>query len=55
LSAPAGQSGPITQAAIRDYQRMAGLDQTGEVSEALFDSLKEMAAMVFPKAARAPD
>lgn len=30
---------------------MAGLDQPGEVSEAQLASLKEMAAMVFPKAA----
>jgi peptidoglycan hydrolase-like protein with peptidoglycan-binding domain len=53
--APTGVPGPVTRAAIRDYQRMAGLEQTGEVSEALFDSLKEVAALVFPRSAGHPD
>jgi hypothetical protein len=41
--------GPVTQAAIRDDQRMAVLDET--VSEAL----TEVAAMVFSRAAINPD
>lgn len=53
--APTGEPGPVTQAAIRDYQRMAGLNETGEVSEALFVSLKEVAAMVFPKSTARSD
>jgi len=52
---PSGQSGPVTEAAIREYQRMAGLEETGEVSEALFVSLKEVAAMVFPPPVPAPE
>jgi hypothetical protein len=45
----ARQPGPVTQAAIRDDQRMAVLDET--VSEAL----TEVAAMVFSRAAINPD
>ncbi|HSI01757.1 MAG TPA: SEL1-like repeat protein [Reyranella sp.] len=39
--APTGTLGPITIAAIRDYQRTVGLPQTGEPSKPLFESLKE--------------
>jgi peptidoglycan hydrolase-like protein with peptidoglycan-binding domain len=41
---PTGNLGPITIAAIRDYQRTVGLPQTGEPSKALFDSLNETRA-----------
>jgi peptidoglycan hydrolase-like protein with peptidoglycan-binding domain len=47
-----GQSTQIVQAAIRDYQRMAGLEETGEASPALFASLTEMVALVAPNFAR---
>lgn len=53
--APDGQSAPILRAAIRDYQRMAGLEETGEVSQALFASLKEMVALVAPNLAPKPN
>jgi TPR repeat protein/peptidoglycan hydrolase-like protein with peptidoglycan-binding domain len=36
-----GVYGPATRAAILDYERTAGLAQTGEPSKALFESLKE--------------
>jgi peptidoglycan hydrolase-like protein with peptidoglycan-binding domain len=39
-AAPTGTVGPLTRRAIRDYQRKAGLKETGEPSEALFESLK---------------
>ena len=39
---PDGQPGPLTRAAISDYQKSVGLPQTGEPSKELFDSLKEM-------------
>jgi peptidoglycan hydrolase-like protein with peptidoglycan-binding domain len=42
---PNGHIGPLTTAAIRDYQRMAGMPQTGEPTKALFESLKEMVEM----------
>ncbi len=38
-----------TRTAIRDYQRLAGLKETGEPSKALFDSLKEMRALMSSK------
>jgi peptidoglycan hydrolase-like protein with peptidoglycan-binding domain len=38
---PDGLYGPATRAAILDYERTAGLTQTGEASKALFESLKE--------------
>ena len=38
---PDGLYGPGTRAAILDYERTAGLAQTGEPSKALFESLKE--------------
>jgi peptidoglycan hydrolase-like protein with peptidoglycan-binding domain len=37
---PTGTVGPKTRRAIRDWQRKAGLKETGEPSEALYDSLK---------------
>ena len=42
--APNGQTSRATRAAIREYQRMAGLKETGEPSKALFESLKEKCA-----------
>jgi peptidoglycan hydrolase-like protein with peptidoglycan-binding domain len=36
-----GLYGPTTRAAILDYERTAGLAQTGEPSKALFESLRE--------------
>ncbi|UYN96491.1 MAG: SEL1-like repeat protein [Enhydrobacter sp.] len=44
-----GQLGKLTRAAILDYQRTRGLKQTGEPSEALFESLKEMRGLMTPK------
>jgi peptidoglycan hydrolase-like protein with peptidoglycan-binding domain len=41
-SAVDGVASTGTRAAIRDYERMSGLKETGEPSKALFDSLKEM-------------
>jgi len=52
--APTGHVGPLTIAAIRDYQRMAGLPVTGEPSQALFESLKEMRTMMERRAAGKP-
>jgi peptidoglycan hydrolase-like protein with peptidoglycan-binding domain len=37
---PTGTVGPLTRKAIRAYQKQAGLKETGEPSQALFDSLK---------------
>ncbi|CAN5695927.1 hypothetical protein BH10PSE6_BH10PSE6_21960 [soil metagenome] len=53
--APDGEIGPITLAAIRDYQRIAGLKQTGEPSKDLFESLKEMRDLMKPKPAAKPN
>ncbi|MGD9881595.1 MAG: peptidoglycan-binding protein, partial [Reyranella sp.] len=39
---PDGLTGPLTSAAIREYQGSVGLPQTGEPSKELFDSLREM-------------
>ena len=44
--APDGRLGPATRTAIRDYERSLGLTQTGEPNKALFDSLKEMRALM---------
>ena len=44
-----GRSDAATHAAIRDYQHMAGLKETGEPSKALFESLKEMRDLMAPK------
>jgi len=43
-----GLASGATHAAIRDYERMAGLKETGEPSKALFDSLKEMRKLMAP-------
>jgi len=37
---PTGTVGPLTRRAIRSYQKKAGLKETGEPSQALFESLK---------------
>jgi peptidoglycan hydrolase-like protein with peptidoglycan-binding domain len=37
---PTGTIGPLTRRAIRAYQKKAGLKETGEPSQALFESLK---------------
>jgi len=47
-AAPTGEVGPITFAAIRDYQRMAGLPQTGEPTRELFESLKATRSLIAP-------
>jgi TPR repeat protein/peptidoglycan hydrolase-like protein with peptidoglycan-binding domain len=44
-----GQNDAATQQAIREYEGLAGLKETGEPSKALFDSLKEMRALMAPK------
>jgi peptidoglycan hydrolase-like protein with peptidoglycan-binding domain len=44
-----GLYGPATRAAILDYERTAGLAQTGEPSKALFESLKEMRGTMMRK------
>ncbi len=46
-----GQTNAATRAAIRDYERMAGLKSNGEVTRALFESLKEMRGLMVPKPA----
>jgi peptidoglycan hydrolase-like protein with peptidoglycan-binding domain len=48
-AAPTGEVGPITFAAIREYQRMAGLPQTGEPSRELFESLKATRSATAPR------
>ena len=53
--APDGEIGPITLAAIRDYQRIAGLKQTGEPSKELFESLKEMRSLMMPRPVAKPN
>lgn len=47
--APDGINGPGTRAAIRDYERAAGLNETGEPSKVLFESLKELRLLMGPK------
>jgi peptidoglycan hydrolase-like protein with peptidoglycan-binding domain len=44
-----GEVSTATRAAIREYERLAGLKETGEPSKALFDSLKETRALMVPK------
>jgi peptidoglycan hydrolase-like protein with peptidoglycan-binding domain len=44
-----GLYGPATRAAILDYERTAGLAQTGEPSKALFESLKETRSTMMRK------
>jgi peptidoglycan hydrolase-like protein with peptidoglycan-binding domain len=48
--APDGHMGQGTRAAIREYQRIAGLPVTGQPDKALFESLKEMQELTKPKA-----
>jgi TPR repeat protein/peptidoglycan hydrolase-like protein with peptidoglycan-binding domain len=48
-----GQASGGTQRAIRDYERMIGLKETGEPSKAVFDSLKEMRKLMAPTPAPA--
>ncbi len=48
--APDGLNGPGTRAAIRDFERAAGLAVTGEPSKALFEALNELHVLVVPKA-----
>lgn len=43
-----GKLGATTRNAIRDYERMAGLKETGEPSKAVFESLKEMRSLMKP-------
>jgi peptidoglycan hydrolase-like protein with peptidoglycan-binding domain len=43
--APDGALGPATRTAIRDFERSLGMQQTGEPSKPLFESLKEMRAL----------
>ena len=54
-SAPDGRVGPATRAAIRKYERLAGLKVTGQPGKALFDSLKEMQLLVAPKPKDGPN
>ncbi len=50
LADPAdGQVNAATSQAIREYEQMAGLKQTGEPSKALFDSLKDTRALMGSK------
>jgi peptidoglycan hydrolase-like protein with peptidoglycan-binding domain len=46
---PDGLIGPNTRAAIRDYERAAGLNVTGEPSKALFEALAETRLTAAPK------
>jgi len=54
-AAPTGNVGPITAAAIREYQRTAGLAQTGEASKELFESLKAARSRTAPQPADKPN
>jgi peptidoglycan hydrolase-like protein with peptidoglycan-binding domain len=54
-AAPTGEVGPITLAAIREYQKTAGLAQTGEPSKELFESLKAARSLIASKPADKPD
>ena len=50
LTEPAdGQLSAATREAIREYERLAGLKETGEPSKVLFDSMKETRALMAPK------
>ena len=44
--APDGKAGPATRTAIREYERAAGLKETGEPTQALLDSLREMSGLL---------
>jgi hypothetical protein len=43
-----GQANGGTQTAIREFQRVSGLQETGEANKALFDSLREMRKLMAP-------
>jgi peptidoglycan hydrolase-like protein with peptidoglycan-binding domain len=47
--APDGVLGPATRAAIREYERLLGLPQTGEPSKSLFDSMKDVRVLAKAK------
>ena len=49
---PDGIYGPATRAAIVDFERTAGLAQTGEPSKALFESLQDMRSTMLRKSTR---
>jgi TPR repeat protein/peptidoglycan hydrolase-like protein with peptidoglycan-binding domain len=49
-----GIYGPATRAAIVDFERTAGLAQTGEPSKALFESLKDMRSTMLRKSPPSP-
>jgi peptidoglycan hydrolase-like protein with peptidoglycan-binding domain len=50
LADPAdGQVNAATSQAIREYEKMAGLKETGEPSRAVFDSLKDTRGLMGPK------
>ena len=49
-----GIYGPATRAAIVDFERTAGLAQTGEPSKALFESLKDMRSTMRRKSPASP-
>jgi peptidoglycan hydrolase-like protein with peptidoglycan-binding domain len=49
-----GIYGPATRAAIVDFERTAGLAQTGEPSKALFESLKDMRSTMLRKSPASP-
>ena len=51
---PDGVYGPATRTAILDYERTAGLVQTGEPSKAVFESLKEMRGTMVRKSLTSP-
>ena len=51
---PDGLYGPATRAAILEYERTAGLAQTGEPTKALFESLKDMRATMMRKSLPSP-
>jgi localization factor PodJL len=44
--APDGKAGPATRNAIREYERAAGLKETGEPTQTLLDSLREMSGLL---------
>ena len=51
---PDGIYGPATRAAIVDFERTAGLAQTGEPSKALFESLQDMRSTMLRKSLPLP-
>jgi peptidoglycan hydrolase-like protein with peptidoglycan-binding domain len=51
---PDGIYGPATRAAIVEFERTAGLAQTGEPSKALFESLQDMRSTMLRKSLPSP-